>query len=110
MSRTGPHAVWWTGREATALRRAMCLTAERFASQAEVSARTVHSWAANPDMVPQVSVQARLDALLTDAPRHVRHRFHALTGRATEETGDLAAILDELSDLARRLTRLVEAQ
>ena len=73
----------WTGREATALRRAMGLTAERFAARVEVSARTVVHWAANPDTVPQTGVQNRLDVVFRAVPPRVLDEFLALAGPTT---------------------------
>ena len=68
----------WTGREATALRKALRLTTDRFASRLGVAPRTVANWAATPEMVPRVAVQDALDDLLGRAAPATRSRFEEL--------------------------------
>lgn len=108
MTHTGPPAVWWTGREATALRRAMCLTAERFAARVGVTTRTVASWGANPAMVPRVAVQQRLDAALHDATPLEQARFRSLAGGPAPRV-DLADAVAAFLEAGQRLTELMEA-
>ena len=62
----------WTGREATALRKALRMTVDRFATELQVAPRTVANWASHPEMVPRLGVQDALDALLAAAPEAVR--------------------------------------
>ena len=69
----------WTGREATALRKAFRMTENRFASRLEVSARTVANWVTNPATVPRSAVQEALDSLLESASSATRTRFAELT-------------------------------
>lgn len=73
----------WTGRTATALRKALRLTHERFAARLAVAPRTVVNWAANPETVPRASIQDALDELLNRAAPGVRIRFEQL--RETDE-------------------------
>lgn len=68
----------WTGREATALRKALRITTERFASKLNVAPRTVANWAATPEMVPRTAVQDALDDLLGRSTPAVRARFDEL--------------------------------
>lgn len=68
----------WTGRTATALRKALRMTVDRFAGRLGVAPRTVANWAAQPEMVPRVSVQDALDDLLGQATPTVRERFAEL--------------------------------
>lgn len=107
MTNAGPHA-WWTGREATALRRAMALTAERFAVRAGVSPRTVAHWASNPGTVPRMSVQGRLDVIVRGLPPDVRARFRCLTGAPSLAPVDLAQVLTMLGELQRSITQMAE--
>ncbi|MEV4672150.1 helix-turn-helix transcriptional regulator [Actinomadura sp. NPDC049382] len=107
MTPTGPHA-WWTGREATALRRAMALTVERFADRVGVSPRTVANWAANPGMAPQMGVQERLDDIARGLPPDVRARFHSLTGKPSPAPLDLSQILAMLTEIQQSITQLAE--
>lgn len=65
----------WTGREATALRKALRMTVDRFAEELAVSPRAVANWAQHPDMVPRIAVQDALDDLLQHAPARVRAQF-----------------------------------
>lgn len=69
----------WTGREATALRKALRMTTDRFAGRLGVAPRTVANWAAHPEMVPRVGIQDALDEALGRAPSSVRLRFDELT-------------------------------
>lgn len=70
----------WTGRDATALRKALRLTTEAFATRLGVATRTVANWSANPDMVPRTGVQDMLDDLVEQLPQSVRTRFEGLAG------------------------------
>jgi 8-oxo-dGTP diphosphatase len=69
----------WTGRDATALRKAMRLTESRFAATIDVSARTVANWVTNPATVPRSTVQDVLDKLLESASPATKVRFGELT-------------------------------
>lgn len=75
----------WTGRDATALRRALRLTVDGFARQTGVAPRTIANWASRPDMVPRAGVQDVLDGLLERAPEATRGRFAELTGAASPD-------------------------
>jgi 8-oxo-dGTP diphosphatase len=77
--KTMPAAHEWTGREATALRKALRMTESRFASKVDVSARTVANWVTNPATVPRAAVQDALDELLEAASSAVKARFGELT-------------------------------
>lgn len=68
----------WTGRTATALRKALRLTSDRFAARLDVAPRTVVNWAANPEIVPRSAIQDSLDDLLHRSPPLVRTRFEQL--------------------------------
>jgi 8-oxo-dGTP diphosphatase len=65
----------WTGREATALRKALRMSTDRFAARLRVAPRTVANWAAHPDMVPRAGVQDELDRLLNEQPATLRADF-----------------------------------
>lgn len=69
----------WTGRDATALRKAFRLTENRFAAMIDVSARTVANWVTNPATVPRAAVQVTLDKLLENADPATKVRFGELT-------------------------------
>jgi 8-oxo-dGTP diphosphatase len=68
----------WTGRDATALRKALRMTVDRFARHLDVSPRTVANWASNPEMVPRAAIQEVLDDMLSRATPAVRERFAEL--------------------------------
>lgn len=70
----------WTGRTATALRKAHRMTVDRFARHLKVAPRTVANWASHPEMVPRAAIQAALDEVLTQATASVRARFAELCG------------------------------
>jgi 8-oxo-dGTP diphosphatase len=69
----------WTGRDATALRKAFRMTESKFAATIDVSARTVANWVTNPGMVPRSAVQVTLDHLLEGASAAIKVRFGELT-------------------------------
>ena len=69
----------WTGKEATALRKACRMTESRFAAALDVSARTVANWATNSATVPRAAVQDMLDELLEGASSATKARFAELT-------------------------------
>jgi 8-oxo-dGTP diphosphatase len=74
----------WTGRDATALRKALRMTAGRFAVALDVSLRTVGNWATDPAAVPRAATQERLDALLETASSAAKVRFGELTAEQPE--------------------------
>ncbi len=74
----------WTGRHATALRRALRLTNEAFAEQLGTAVRTVARWNADPDMVPVSDMQRALDTVFHRATDEVKSRFTMLV--AAEST------------------------
>ena len=83
----------WTGRTATALRKALRMTVDRFASALRVAPRTVANWAASPDTIPRVAVQDALDELLGRAAPAVRSRFQELAaGQETALAGHAQAL------------------
>lgn len=83
----------WTGREATALRKAFRMTENRFASALDVSARTVANWVTNPATVPRAAVQEMLDRLLEGADLATRARFGELTAEEPiSPTGNAQAL------------------
>jgi len=65
----------WTGKDATALRRALRMTADSYAGLLRVAPRTVAAWAADPSIVPRAAIQRQLDDLLSQAPAGARARF-----------------------------------
>lgn len=79
----------WTGRHATALRRALRQTNDGFAEDLGTAVRTVAKWNADPEVVPVVELQRALDTVLGQAPADVRARFGLL----------LTAELPELADV-----------
>ena len=68
----------WTGLSASALRKAMRLTNEKFAEKLGTSLRAVTKWNADPAVVPSAEVQRRLDKLLHTSSPDVHERFDAL--------------------------------
>jgi DNA-binding transcriptional regulator YiaG len=58
----------WTGRDATALRKAFRMTEGRFAAALQVSSRTVANWVTNPGTIPRAAVQDMLDRLFERKP------------------------------------------
>lgn len=75
----------WTGRRATALRKALRMTVNRFAARLGIAPRTVANWASNPETVPRLTLQDALDDLLGSATPATRARFDELANG--EETG-----------------------
>jgi hypothetical protein len=73
----------WTGGQADALRRAMRMSIEAFARHLGASARTVSYWRERPDTIPQPSMQAALDTVLSRAPEHARAQFWVLQAEQT---------------------------
>lgn len=65
----------WTGRDATALRKALNVTTEVFAAELGVAPRTVAQWAERPGSVPRKAVQRLLDARLDAAGSATRARW-----------------------------------
>nr|WP_030169026.1 NUDIX hydrolase [Streptomyces sp. NRRL S-813] len=72
----------WTGRKAAWLQDAFEMTQEAFAGKLGVSVRSVASWRANPDMIPQQETQRILDTTLAMAGDAVRRRFIHLSRTA----------------------------
>lgn len=68
----------WTGRHASALRRALRLTNEALAEELGTAVRTVAKWNAAPDIVPVPDLQRALDTMLDRAPEAARTRFGLL--------------------------------
>lgn len=68
----------WTGKEATALCKALGMTESKYAGAVGVSVRTVANWAARPAMIPRAAVQNMLDDLLAAASPAVKVRFGEL--------------------------------
>ena len=63
----------WTGREADALRQALRMTNEAFASHLGVAVRTVADWRKRPDMIPRPAMQETLDAALERAAERAKY-------------------------------------
>ncbi|MEV2242570.1 hypothetical protein [Micromonospora sp. NPDC049891] len=81
----------WTGREATALRKALRMSVTAFAEHLGAARRTVAKWSSHGDQVlPRADMQAALDTVLARATPDARERFAALlttgTGDATVST------------------------
>lgn len=68
----------WTGHRADALRQALRMTNESFASHLGVAPRTVAYWRKRPDVVPQPAIQEALDAALERAPERAKAQFALL--------------------------------
>ncbi|MET8140408.1 hypothetical protein ABZU32_08885 [Sphaerisporangium sp. NPDC005288] len=68
----------WTGRKAGILRAALRLSVEAFAEHLGIGVRTVAKWDAEPDIVPQPSMQQLLDLSLERAPETAKARFALL--------------------------------
>jgi len=83
----------WTGKDATALRKALRMTESRFAARLSVSFRTVAHWAAHPATVPRAAAQDMLDELLAGASPAVKARFEQLTAEhPTASAGNAQAL------------------
>jgi transcriptional regulator with XRE-family HTH domain len=65
----------WTGRRASALRAALRLTNEAFATYLGASVRTVAYWESRPDTVLSPSMQEALDTAFSRASEDARQRF-----------------------------------
>ncbi|MFC6080739.1 hypothetical protein [Sphaerisporangium aureirubrum] len=68
----------WTGRKAGILRSALRLSVEAFAHHLGIGVRTVAKWDAEPDIVPQPSMQQVLDLTLEQAAETAKARFALL--------------------------------
>lgn len=108
-----PAANEWTGRDATALRKALRMTESRFANTLDVSLRTVANWVTNPATVPRAAVQDKLDRLFESTTPAAKARFGELTaeqpaaqaGSAQALRVSIAIVLrDDLVLLVRRRT------
>jgi 8-oxo-dGTP diphosphatase len=72
----------WTGRDATALRKALHMTESRFAATLQaVSPRTVANWVTYPDTVPRGAAQEALDKLYASVSPAAKVRFEELTAK-----------------------------
>jgi 8-oxo-dGTP diphosphatase len=69
----------WTGKDATALRKSLRMTENRFAARVGVSSRAVAHWVTHPATVPRAAVQDKLDELHAGASPAVKVRFEQLT-------------------------------
>lgn len=84
----------WTGRTATALRKALRMTADRFADRLGVAPRTVLYWASHPETVPRGSIQEALDEVHNRAAPRTRVRYEELcSAHDPDEVGDGAQAL-----------------
>ncbi|MGH3714104.1 MAG: helix-turn-helix domain-containing protein [Micromonosporaceae bacterium] len=76
----------WTGREASALRKALRLSVRDFAARLGVGVRTVSNWAAGQGaMTPRPEMQAALDTVLARATEGERARLALLLEEDDEE-------------------------
>src|SRR5829696_7720385 len=96
----------WTGRHASALRRALRLTNEGLAEQLGTAVRTVAKWNADPALVPTPELQRALDTMLSQTPEDGRTRFALLLAAdlpaaPTPATDAAAAELVDGSDAAQ---------
>lgn len=69
----------WSGARATALRRAMRLSNERFADKLGVSVRAIAKWSVQPDLTPSPQFQEMLDTVLERCDVSTVERFTAMT-------------------------------
>jgi transcriptional regulator with XRE-family HTH domain len=88
---------WWSGREASALRRALRLSVRAFAEHLGTSARTVASWEDRCDLAsPGLAMQRALDSALVQADSEARIRFRLiLLDRAAAGSGVTGASTEE---------------
>lgn len=91
----------WTGRDATALRKALRMTIDGFAARLGVAPRTVANWASNPDMVPRLTIQESLDELLNRAAPTLRERFMELRDGNDTATAGMQALRVALAVVVR---------
>ena len=103
----------WTGREADALRHALRMTNEAFASHLGVAVRTVADWRKRPDMIPQARMQEVLDAALECAAERAKAQFALLLENdnrylhpAGNQNGLTADDKDRVNGVIRRPSRL----
>ncbi|MGW2721397.1 NUDIX domain-containing protein [Streptomyces sp. NPDC001492] len=68
----------WTGQKAAWLQEAFDMTQEEFAGRLGVSVRSVASWHATPNMIPQRETQRILDTAYEQAGEAVHRRFALL--------------------------------
>lgn len=68
----------WTGQKAARLQEAFDMTQEEFAGRLGVSVRSVASWHAAPNMIPQRETQRILDTAYEQAGEAVHRRFALL--------------------------------
>jgi hypothetical protein len=105
----------WTGRHASALRRALRLTNEGLAEQLGTAVRTVAKWNADPELVPTPELQRALDTMLSQAPEDDRTRFALLLAAdlppAPAPAADAAAaeLVRDGSDAAQALAWVDQA-
>lgn len=93
----------WTGQLASALRRALRMTARDFADHLGAALRTVAAWeAADSDIVPAPAMQAALDTALAEAPEHVRTRFALMSGAPSRPLTGWEAAAQEGTPTDRR--------
>jgi hypothetical protein len=77
----------WTGRRATALRSALRMTNDAFASDLGVAVRTVAKWNADPELIPPSEFQRMLDTRLSQASDEEKARFDLLLKRCESSGG-----------------------
>ena len=97
----------WTGRQATALRAALRMTNESFATHLGAGLRTVAYWDAKPAVVMTPALQEVLDAALEQASPSAKRRFALLCsadGNGSSAAGrsdDTMNGVEEFSNSAR---------
>ena len=90
----------WSGARATALRRAMRLSSERFADKLGVSVRAIAKWSAQPDLTPSPQFQEMLDTVLERCDVSTVERFTAMT---TPPSHDMDVVESPMRSLAPTL-------
>lgn len=102
----------WTGRRADALRQALRMTNESFASYLGVAPRTVAYWRKRPYVVPQPAIQEALDTALERAPERAKAQFSVLLEGGSQNSSPLGQNgltpedKERLNDVERRPSRL----
>ena len=103
----------WTGREADALRQALRMTNEAFASHLGVAVRAVADWRKRPDMIRRKAMQEVLDAALERAAERAKAQFALLLENdnryllaAGDQNGMTPDDKDRLNGVIRRPSRL----
>lgn len=78
----------WSGGQADALRRALRMTVDEFAERVQASPRTVAYWRERPSIIPQASIQRKLDAALDSASDRAKAQFALFDNGSMEQLAE----------------------